>query len=150
MKTFELNGRPVVLHTWDDKEDDNIKRWFELIDPVTKEVKKTIDWSPYGNMTEEDVELYIQLGCPSRTEAKITAPICRKNLGQILEERNPQEMTIAYVEDRNEEQPSSAHIPIFKHEKILWDNVSEPTPQIGERFKLPNNQKIQALCLAHE
>jgi hypothetical protein len=49
---------------WDEYEEDNIKRWHEFVSLDGQIIH--CDFSPYARMSEEDVRLWIDLGCPER------------------------------------------------------------------------------------
>jgi len=59
------NGTTARYTTEEDREEDNIKIWHRLV--CNDGNTLTIDWSPYQGMTKEDIQLWIDLGCPSRT-----------------------------------------------------------------------------------
>jgi hypothetical protein len=49
-----------------EQDEDVTKMIHSIIDAQTKKVLKTIDWSPYSEITRKELELYIELGCPNR------------------------------------------------------------------------------------
>ena len=51
-----------TLETIEDRDDDNIKMLHTLYDPQGKDTG--LDWSPYADITEEDVKLWLALGRP--------------------------------------------------------------------------------------
>lgn len=66
-KTILFKGKPIELLTEIVEQDDDVTKLGHYI--VCKETKKklhTIDWSPYNDMSIEDLDLYIKLGCPKR------------------------------------------------------------------------------------
>ena len=85
-KLHNLNGQNVRLSETEDVEPDECTKIFhELVDATTGATVKTIDWSPYDHMVDEDVELYIALGWPSRAELGSHGPLRTKDLLKIRE-----------------------------------------------------------------
>jgi hypothetical protein len=67
MKRLRYNGIEVELLTEIEEMDEDVtKLGHYLVCKATKKRLHQIDWSPYNDMTIEDVSLYIQLGCPKR------------------------------------------------------------------------------------
>lgn len=66
-KPLLFKGKPIELLTEIVEQDEDVTKLGHYI--VCKETKKklhTIDWSPYSDMSLEDLSLYIELGCPNR------------------------------------------------------------------------------------
>lgn len=156
MKTFTYQGQPVTFLETEDREEDNIKLWHELICEKTGKSLHSIDWNPYRHMNEDDVELYLKLGCPTRTDVPSIGPLDRADLQKILAARAPKKMQIAYVRacmnGNTYNLPDgkgyfAIPTPEYRCEDINWDNPSRPTPIPGDRFPLPWNPGIQALCV---
>jgi len=88
MKTFAYNGQQVVLQETEDREDDNIKIFHDLVCEKTGKCLHSIDWSPYRHMCEKDVELYLSLGCPTRKDIQSIGPIDSESLQALATRRN--------------------------------------------------------------
>lgn len=63
-----------------DREDDNIKIFHSVITPEGKEV--SMDWSPYYMPTDEEFQMWVDLGCPRRITS---GPLNRDDLVIIAE-----------------------------------------------------------------
>lgn len=87
MKEFTFEGKRVSLRETEDREEDNIKIWHALVCTETGREIHSIDWTPYGHMSEEDVELYLLLRTPSRREIPSIGPLSREGLEKILRAR---------------------------------------------------------------
>lgn len=67
MKKLKYNGIEVELLTEIEEMDEDVtKLGHYLVCKTTKKRLHQIDWSPYNDMSIEDVSLYIKLGCPER------------------------------------------------------------------------------------
>lgn len=69
-----------------DVEDDVVKKWFRLEGPGVKH-NTFVDWNPYGEMTTQDLDLYIELGRPSRSDVGRISPMDSKDLKKLASER---------------------------------------------------------------
>jgi hypothetical protein len=78
--TFYLNGRALKYQVEEDVEEDCRKLSHELVDAKTGEYVKSIDWSPYGCPSDQDIRMYLALGCPRREEVPTIGPLNRKDL----------------------------------------------------------------------
>ena len=61
-----------------DDEEDNSKIFHYVIDPEGKE--HSMDWSPYDSPSEEDIQLWIEMGMPSRRDFGLNSPLRREYL----------------------------------------------------------------------
>lgn len=80
------SDRKFSVTTEKERDDDVVKAWFRLEGPGVKP-NTFVDWNPYGTMTTADLDLYIQLGMPSRKDADSIAPLDRKSLHRLASER---------------------------------------------------------------
>ena len=78
--------RPVeLLSEIEEYDEDVIKLSYHIVCKETKEKLHRIDWSPYSDMTLEDLKLYLELGCPSRIGR---VPLNKDDLNQIKRHRD--------------------------------------------------------------
>jgi len=107
-RIFQYNGQDVTLQHTEDREDDCTKLWHELVNSEGR-VVHDIDWSPYGHIPEEAVELYLKLGCPTR---RGIGPLNMEDLHAIQAEQDFEKQILAKKETL--EQPDEQHqISIF-------------------------------------
>ena len=73
MFKVEVDGKKYVYLMERDIEPENIKNFHYLAEEIGQDIKgemqyeqRHIDWTPYGQPSKKDVELFIRLGCPSR------------------------------------------------------------------------------------
>jgi hypothetical protein len=87
------------------KEDDGdvVKIYHYLEGPGVKS-NTTVDWSSYEKMTTQDLDLYVKLGFPTRKDIGSIAPLNRRDLKKLAQERGITE-TYSYSPP---EDPSSA------------------------------------------
>ena len=82
---LKYQGRDIHLLTEViDYDEDVIKMGHTIIDANTKERLVDIDWSPYSQLTQTDLALFIELGCPNRTKS---GPLNRKDLDYLKQKR---------------------------------------------------------------
>lgn len=85
-KKLIYKGKEVELLTEIIEMDEDVtKLGHSLICKSTKQKLHEIDWSPYSDMSIEDVELYLNLDCPKRLNY---APLDRSDLEFIAKTRN--------------------------------------------------------------
>lgn len=77
---FYLNGRAIKYHVEEDVGEDCRKLNHELVDAVSGEYVKSIDWSPYSCPSVQDILMYLELGCPRRGEIPTNGPINQQDL----------------------------------------------------------------------
>lgn len=69
-----------------DVDNDVVKKWFRLEGPGVKP-NTFVDWSPYSNMTTQDLDLYIKLGMPSRSDIDSIGPMRSEDLKKLASKR---------------------------------------------------------------
>lgn len=97
-KIFYLNGRALKYQIEEDIEEDCRKMDHELVDAHTGECVKSIDWSPYSCPSAQDIEMYLELGCPRREEIPTIGPINRKNLTDLKIKRELRNQSVGQLE----------------------------------------------------
>ena len=79
-RQFLYEGKPVYFEEPEEREPDVIKLCHEFICVKTEKSLHSIDWSPYEHMRDEDIQLYLDLGCPKRITI---GPLNREDLDKI-------------------------------------------------------------------
>jgi len=67
MKHYYKGKEVIVESELIEYDEDVIKTAHKLIDKETGKLIEYIDWSSYDEMSEEDIKLYLELGCPKRS-----------------------------------------------------------------------------------
>lgn len=62
----EFHHRGYCMWHTEDVEEDNIKLWHHVLTPDN--TLTYVDWSPYSTMTEQDFQMWIDLGMPGRVQ----------------------------------------------------------------------------------
>lgn len=108
IKLFKFFNEDVIIRHTEDREIDNIKLSHELVNKAGA-IVHSIDWSPYSRMSDETVELYLELGCPTRVGI---GPL---NLEDLRLMKAEQELKVASSLRKNElkQNPPQPQILIF-------------------------------------
>ena len=76
---FNVNGALCYLSISEDRDDDCTKLWHDLINVETNEVVATLDWSPYSEPSDAEVQQLIDLGLPRGLRWEGSHPDARFN-----------------------------------------------------------------------
>lgn len=79
---FDVNGRRYIYQTEVQDDGEIYKMFHYVVDPSGK--RHFLDWSPYGEPTEEDLELWVKLGMPGRVG---TGPLNRHDLKELARKK---------------------------------------------------------------
>ena len=76
---FNVNGALCYLCISEDRDEDGTKLWHDLNNVETNEVVATLDWSPYSEPSDEEVQQLIDLGLPRGLRWEGSHPDARFN-----------------------------------------------------------------------
>lgn len=62
----EYSYKGYALWHEEDRDDDCIKIWHHILTPGNH--LSYVNWTPYQMMTQEDLQVWVDLGCPGRVE----------------------------------------------------------------------------------
>lgn len=129
-KIYEVKGKKGIFVRWMDKGPDNYCIWHEFQDPETKIPFHTVDWTAYKEMSEEDIELYLELGCPNRGTLKLRGPLRREDLEKLKKRIEPNSKVSENQKpmDTNEENKIEEKINVnANQDPITGETGSHPT-----------------------
>ena len=76
---FNVNGALCYLCISEDHDEDGTKLWHNLNNVETNEVVATLDWSPYSEPSDAEVQQLIDLGLPRGLRWEGSHPDARFN-----------------------------------------------------------------------
>ncbi len=98
---YKYKGREVYIESEILEQDEDVtKLWHSLKDAKTKEVICHVDWSPYSEMSEEDIKLYLELDCPRRNSL---GPLDNQDLLDLKKKKILKEKLISGTKEISED-----------------------------------------------